>query len=330
MLMFNIREVQQIKKIDNNTELIIIKEYSKGLSCRKIGKLLGISETTVFAVLKRNNIELRTKGGIKKLNIEDIKNDYINNHMTLNSIAKKHNVSLETIRRYLLKEGVHLRSISEHYNPNLKHDFFNKIDNEYKAYFLGFLITDGNISSPDNKNNKPTKSVRLSLNSVDKYIIEEFKTQLNLSENKNIIDDNRGCSTLTIYSNPMCEDLEKYGVVCNKTWKTYLPKLDEYMMPHLIRGLIDGDGWITKFKTSKNKKGYGLGFCGNKELVLELRDYLCDKLDIYRVKETIKDKLYSVKWGSKNDILKICEYIYSDSNVYLTRKYDTYKQILNE
>jgi hypothetical protein len=42
----------------------------------------------------------------------------------------------------------------------------------------------------------------------------------------------------------MAEDLSKYGVVPRKSYYTYLPKIDDKYMNHLIRGILDGDGSI--------------------------------------------------------------------------------------
>lgn len=317
-----------MRKTNKDIELQIIDEYNNGLSCKKIGEKLKMNTTTIFNILKRNNITLRTKGGIEKLPINKIKNMYINDHQTLKQISEHFNVTIETIRSLILKENIKIRNMSEHHNPNLNHDYFENINNEYKAYFLGFLITDGNIGKTDLKNGKPTKSIKFSLKKEDKYILEIFKSQLG-EENLCLYDDKRGCSTLTVYSKKLTNDLKKYGVVTNKTWKTFLPSLDEGLMKHLIRGLIDGDGWITYHITSKGKNGYGLGLCGNKDLVIDVKNYLCNKLNVYNIKPNIRNKLYSIKWGSKKDILTICNYLYNESNVYLYRKYKVYQKILN-
>lgn len=125
----------------------------------------------------------------------------------------------------------------------------------------------------------------------------------------------------------MCDDLSKYGMIEEKTWKTFLPTIDDNLMPHLIRGLIDGDGWITLYKPQTRKYGCGLGFCGNKDLVLGVRDYLCNKLNVYPVKHTLRNKLHQILWCSAKDVAKISNYIYENSNIYLTRKYDTANKI---
>lgn len=94
-------------------------------------------------------------------------------------------------------------------------------------------------------------------------------------------------------------------------------------MPHLIRGLIDGDGWISF-------KGRQIGYCGNKECVTYLRDYLVENLNVYKVKVlNIKKNLWQVVWCSKKDIQLIGDYIYKDKqDCFLQRKYDNFNKLI--
>ena len=55
-----------------------------------------------------------------------------------------------------------------------------------------------------------------------------------------------------------------------------MPLIKNDLMSHLIRGIIDGDGWITK-------RGQ-IGLCGNYQLVSQVKDYLVDTLNVYNVK----------------------------------------------
>lgn len=104
-----------------------------------------------------------------------------------------------------------------------------------------------------------------------------------------------------------------------------MPLLEEKMMPHLIRGMIDGDGWITS-------KGHALGFCGNEKTVTQLKQYLVKKLNIYDVKVLHPRKnLWQVSWASKKDIEKIGNFIYENKNIfYLKRKYNNFLKIIQE
>lgn len=75
----------------------------------------------------------------------------------------------------------------------------------------------------------------------------------------------------------MAQDLSQYGVVPRKTDKVFLPEINNNLMPHLIRGMIDGDGCIS-INSLTNK--LQISFCGNKRCVTEFRDFLVYQLDI--------------------------------------------------
>lgn len=173
-----------MRRTDKETEKEIILKYKEGLSCRTIGNAVGVNPVTVMNILKRNDIIMRTKGGIERLPNDEIKNMYVEQRKTLLEISNHFGVTIETIRLKLIEMNIDRRTMSEHYNPNLNHDYFECIDDEYKAYYLGYLLTDGNIGKPNDANNHPNKCIRFSIHKKDSYIIDEFKKSLGIEEKK--------------------------------------------------------------------------------------------------------------------------------------------------
>ena len=55
-----------MKKISKELELEIIKKYKNGMSMKNLALELDANVATVFRVLKRNNIQTRSKGGIER------------------------------------------------------------------------------------------------------------------------------------------------------------------------------------------------------------------------------------------------------------------------
>lgn len=208
-----------------------------------------------------------------------------------------------------------------YYNKNLDRNYFQEIDSYDKAYFLGFMITDGNVG-------KNSNSVAITLSEKDSEILEVFREKTG-NENPLSVLERKGRSskevTFHLKSEKMKNDLAKYGVVPNKTYIVKPPpNIDDSLMSHFIRGLIDGDGFISY-------KSHQIGFCGNEKMVTFVRDYLCDLLNVYRVKILkTEEHLWQITWASKNDIRKIGEYIYNNKNeCYLQRKYDNYLEIIS-
>lgn len=300
-----------MKKIDKETESKIIKAYSQGNSMRKVGNIFKISEVTVLNILRRNNITSRTKGGIYKLDDSAVIDRYIQG-LSCAQIAGEFSVSRSLIQLILEKYNIPRSNV--YHNRQLDRSFFDIIDSHVKAYFLGFLITDGNVGANDN-------SVRLDLHQKDAHILQVFA---NKTHNNNKLNRRKDKPHIVFHvkSTEWKKALALYGVVPKKTATVQLPLIDALYMPSLIRGMIDGDGWIS----SKKKQ---LGFCGNKKCVVQLRNFLVQKLGVYKVKVLqVKQNLWQISWGSKKDILNICNYIYANKeDCFLKRKYQQYCKI---
>lgn len=300
-----------MKKTNKDIEDKIIDMYNSGKSLSKTGEYFNLNPVTIMNILRRRKISLRTKGGIYKLDQASIIRDY-KSGQTCEQISKTYNVCLKTICNVL--ESNNIDRDNNYHNISLKENYWEDINTYDKAYFLGFLITDGNVFG---------NSVRLQLSNKDKYILEVFSDKT-FSSNKISEEKKKNLSSFSVKRKRWVEDLSKYGVVPRKTDTVFLPEIDENLMPHLIRGLFDGDGWITY-------KGHAIGFCGNETLVTQVRDYLVNKLGVYRVKviKNKNEKLWSITWSSKKDIKVIGEYIYKDKNdCFLKRKFDNYNKII--
>ena len=303
------------KKISPEIEQEIIKLYNSGLSMAKAGAPYSISSATVMAILNRNNIPKRTKGGIYSIPEREVITRYKNGE-SCQVIADSFKVTFHTISNILEKNNI--ARDNKYKNINLNENYFEKIDSSDKAYFLGFMLTDGNVSLNEN-------TIRLSLSSKDEEILNIFKEKTG-NENKICIreDEKHSERTFQLRSKKWKDDLAKYGVVPQKTSISEMPVLSTDMMPHLIRGMIDGDGWISF-------NSHQIGFCGNEKTVNQLKDYLVTTLNVYDVKVIhASENLWQITWASQKDIEKIGNYIYQNKdNCFLSRKYNNFLQIIH-
>lgn len=111
----------------------------------------------------------------------------------------------------------------------------------------------------------------------------------------------------------MAKDLRTYGIVSNKTGRKPFPILPDEYMPHMIRGIFDGDGCITNKQTCI--------FYGDTKFVFSIQTWLHKTLSI--PVHTITERsngASSFSFSSKNDVKKFYDYIYKDATVYLIRK----------
>ena len=303
------------KKISPEIEQEIIKLYNSGLSMTKAGAPYSISSATVMAILNRNNIPKRTKGGIYAIPEQEVITRYKNGE-SCQVIADSFKVTFHTISNILEKNNI--ARDNKYKNISLNENYFEKIDSSDKAYFLGFMLTDGNVSLNEN-------IIRLSLSSKDEEILNIFKEKTG-NENKICIreDEKHSERTFQLRSKKWKDDLAKYGVVPQKISISEMPVLSTDMMPHLIRGMIDGDGWISF-------NSHQIGFCGNEKTVNQLKKYLVETLNVYDVKVIhASENLWQITWASQKDIEKIGNYIYQNKdNCFLSRKYNNFLQIIH-
>ena len=250
-----------------------------------------------------------------------------NENESTTDVAKKFNIDRGTFYNKLKALGIPSRSKREKYSFNRQ--YFNNIDTEDKAYWLGFLLADGNNTGA---------TLRIRLKATDKELLEKF----NVCINGNIeikIEDGTGytegqknnVASLVISSREMCRAVMQYGIIPNKTALNREPMYN-FHNPQLqnafIRGIFDGDGWCY-FSSNSNE----VGISGTKELCQSIKEYLTTELGIENISESEIDSIYRIRICNKAGILKFYHSILENKEeLYLKRKYDLVKNyaVLNE
>ena len=258
---------------------------------------------------------------------EDIKKFYHSKPMSLSTVCEKYGLSHPTICT-ILKDEIKYKKASI-FNPELVETYFENIDSEIKAYFIGLIIADGNVFVESNKTSNRQASISITLDSNDEYILEKFKEEV--KTNTSVSHDGRGCSQISIRSDRMSRDLSKYGIVPRKSFCTYLPLLDSNMMPHLIRGILDGDGSVNAHMLQSGRFLHSISFCGTNRLMNDISEYLYNNVNL-EVKPKVydyKDRLLSeISIRNINDMVRLGKYIYDNSSIHLVRKKETYDLFL--
>ena len=233
--------------------------------------------------------------------------------------------SANSVKNILIKYGIQRRGTAGFKEP-FKENFFENIDSEEKAYFLGFLMADGNVYV--RKQSQPC--IRLEISVKDLEILERFK--MAIESQNSICFDKRNCCSLKVHSCKMFNDLGKLGVIPNKTKHEIIPNINQDMMRHFIRGFFDGDGWCTNTTSHGKRKGSRkcIGFVSNYEFLDNLNIILNSEIGtrINKVVERIGCSM--LLYSSNKDVESLREYMYNDATIYLKRKYDScYKIYVN-
>lgn len=209
-------------------------------------------------------------------------------------------------------------------NYTLEHSFFDVIDTEEKAYFVGFIFADGCVSMRNNK----ISAITITLNAADRDIIDKFSQVVS---NTNAIsmreNNNRKTVSLSISSEQMAGGLCMLGVVPRKTYVAKsLPQVPKEFVIPMLRGFFDGDGGI---HYSKDKKRIQLSATAySKEVVLEFQRKIDEFIEKERSnKITGEHNKYNAIWNGRTQSVKILHLLYDDATVYLNRKYNLAQQI---
>ncbi|MTK11827.1 MAG: hypothetical protein F8N39_06990, partial [Clostridiaceae bacterium] len=177
----------------------------------------------------------------------------INSYLSGKSLREMEKETLHC-RSYLSKvlkaNGINIRdntSNSRKYTHN--ENFFEGINNELNAYWLGFIYADGFIES---KRKNCGQKFGITLNSIDEEHLYKFKSHIAATNPiKHYLasgyNPNGNFSKILITSQKTVEDLKRLGVKENKTLNLTFPddkKVSNCLIRHFIRGYFDGDGTI--------------------------------------------------------------------------------------
>lgn len=215
-------------------------------------------------------------------------------------------------------------------------NYFEKIDTEEKAYYLGLLYADGHISR---------SGFSIELQDKDVKVLEDFSkvifgfVKLSIVKPSVITFGNRQISRRAHFKLSVCsvhikKQLLKLGLFPKKSSTHNFPTeemVPKYLLRHFIRGYFDGDGCITHRGTNGNK-------VPQREVVVLSSRAFCEKLievvknevGITMTIRNISDKITGVRTGGNINAEKILTWLYKDSRISMKRKEDLYLKLVED
>jgi hypothetical protein len=258
----------------------------------------------------------------KLLILNNVIIDLYNTGLSCQKIANQLNVSESFINKKLRELNITKRSNSNYRRRAWNENFFTKIDNEEKAYWLGFLYADGCV------HDKPNGQKLITLVVKDKEVVEKFIKALNGNFEVKQYKDVYG---VYLTSKIMFNDLCKLGCVPRKSLILKFPMINSKHISHFIRGYFDGDGSVFTYKRKgkiKNSESIGVGICGTEELLNTLVQYAP-----INVPKKDKRKLGNIWYSSTsgpNKALAFYNYLYNDATIWLDRKKNKFENYFKE
>lgn len=292
-----------------------IEYYLVGYSANQVSKIVGVNEATIRKWIKEKNIEVRNGGSYnKKYDEEFVKYIWELYESGLNTTEITNKLGLKRgIVSYLLRENSYKMN---HRGPKSmigREDYFDRIDSFDKAYYLGWIMADGNVSITNGQ-----YSLKIHIAIKDKELIDNFLSTIQ-STNKTKVRNGKNTSYyVSLTSRHMCESLMNYGIIPHKTGLEVFPKdITKEYYRDFIRGVFDGDG-ITDISKKRS------GFVGSYNLVNSILSILNYKE--IRIFKTKSENIFYFLGGKKFSKF-LFQYMYEDRELYLTRKFERMKYI---
>lgn len=256
------------------------------------------------------------------LNEEVVKKLYLTGNSAY-TISKIFKCSEGAIQKVVKRLGI-MRSHSEacrkrtNKPTGIKNEsFFESIDTEEKAYWLGFLMADGCVN---------LKANRVQLALAETEPLEKFKKSIKSNQEikKYTRKDGHVSYRFDTTSEKMCNDLIKHGCIPNKTHILKFPQIKKELVHHLIRGYFDGDGSIFFNKPKVNYIKPTICIVGNEDFLKGLKENL--NMTEYNMSLRIRhpERNNNIRFftlDGKRACKKFFNFVYKDATIYLERKY---------
>lgn len=307
-----------------NEEIEYLKTHYADMEYSDLSAYFERSENAVRA--KCFDLNLVKKDKWNNYDIEFLKENYQTMSTSDTAVALQRTTSAVKIKARKL-------GLSK-YPYTCDYNYFDNIDSEEKAYWLGFIFADGYISVNEN-NNSGCVGIDLCLSDIGhlkkfnksingNYQITQRERQCSLSDSKDVF----GCCSLRIFSIDMVNSLRQYGITNHKSYDAVFPTINKDFIRHFIRGYFDGDGCVYMKKRHDCSYLQCTFYSCSKVFLEQLRSVLYDQdinSHIWCETKNRKTPLYILATSGKQNSLDLLCFMYESSSIYLDRKFRYYE-----
>lgn len=313
---------------------LVCEKYNSGMMITKIAKEFAIDRHTVTNILTKYGIYKENKNASNLSEEKRIRNNKIvelyQGGLPMSAVAKELKVCPGTVAKVLKAFGIkarpqhqpgHSRGRTKNRKYHFDLNYFEKIDTEEKAYWLGFLYADGYVCYRG--------VVTVGLAEKDLSHLELLRKCLG-DETVKIPYTSRTKSYFIHFSSvKMADDLRKLGCVQKKSLVLKFPTEDQVpqsLVNHFMRGYFDGDGCL-----SNTDRSPCFSVLGTPQFLDEYEKILLNNVEkITKTKRIHRDswneQTEEIAYGGRNRIFEIYSYLYKDATIYLQRKKDKFDE----
>ncbi len=187
--------------------------------------------------------------------------------------------------------------------------YFRTINSNCKAYLLGLIVADGCVTRTQKERGTLIRVNKFSLSQAEKdkelvYMLRDKISPATPVNTLNLKPPRQKVFQFTIASDKLLNDLEKHGVVQNKTFLTSWPTtINKKFYKAFLLGYFDGDGsyFWTNPKIDKPRRGWSV--IGTKAFIFMVRKLIYEETRILLGVSEVKCKggyMYNLRTSGKN------------------------------
>ena len=224
----------------------------------------------------------------------------------------------------------------------INESYFDIIDTPNKAYWIGFIWSDGSVMTRKSKT-RSEYLLKIDLMLKDKEHLEklnkdmcgEYKVKI-YQNYKSSFGNGNGVCRLAIYNKKIALTLiEKYGIFSHRTDSSLLlNSIPVEYKNDFIRGILDADGSFQKYTIKENGyicNKYALQFGASPEILRFIEDYLISMGVINKFKRKLLKRhaerdgnYFKLSLSGRPNVINTLSLLYENSETCLDRKYEKY------
>ena len=317
----------------------VIKLFNKNVPLHEIARLHGLSSATISRFITKQ--KLNRNSILRKYDHEEVINFY-KNGKSIYDISKLIGLEHQSVSYILKRNNIKTRKIDHNKIADKYRKYYIDLSifdniNKIGSYYLGLFYADGSVSN----GNSRSQNFSITLKNFDEHILNDLINDL---KSNCILYDGKYVANGKIYKNKrliisnykLINILKNFGMDPHNNYKRHVPKLNDELYSHFVRGFLDGDGYITKAhrKSRNGERRYGhiaAGFAITYESFgIELNNII-NKFTGTNTKINKMKSIWAMRY-THNKAKKMLQWIYNDPIRKLNRKYDRWielKDIVN-
>ncbi len=311
-------------RVSDNVKQTILARYRDGESIRSLAKSFDRDFSTMRTNLINWGANIRCDHPHRRRYTEAERQQAValyESGRTVDEVATVFGVRPGSMKEALHRFGAPIRRRGPSRAYGLNERYFQVVTTEAQAYWLGFMLADGNVCKGSASG---SMLVQLDLGAVDREHLEQFVKAVEYTGPIQYREETNAYAA-RITSAAMAHDLMALECTPRKSCVHGTPKLDPTLMHHMYRGFFDGDGSLYETPTTHS---WRFEVIGSRKFVEEFQQWLAVTAHVTPTKLFDCGQVVAVRSSGCRVIERIMTELYRDATIYLPRKFEQYQQML--